>query len=125
MNIEEPKEKITDVIKSPDPDYDAIARNPKSEWNERMWIPDERFENRVQVRRSDDEIRRELAEIAATEAEEEFKGVEVRVAFGEVMLSGRVETEERLKRCYHIVGSVSGVQHIFNNIEVIERPGSV
>jgi hypothetical protein len=46
--MEKQKEEQQEPV--PDPDYKAISRNPKAEWNERMWTPEEELQRLHQVR---------------------------------------------------------------------------
>lgn len=102
-----------------DPDYRAISRNPKAEWNERMWTPDEGYEQRTRVQRPDEDIRGDIESGLDQFGLAAAARPTVIVKHGSVIISGEVSSEEELQRLHEVVDAVAGVQHIFDDLRVV------
>jgi osmotically-inducible protein OsmY len=75
-------------------------------------------------RRSDDRIREDVSDRLTDDAWLDAQGIEVAVSDAEVTLSGTVRSREDKKRAEAIAETVSGVDHVQNNLRLDRGTGA-
>lgn len=110
----DPENRILEDLPA-DPEYAAPAYDPAHDWNERMWSPDEGYELRTRIIRSDEEIELDIASSLSKRPER----IKVVVFKGTVAILGEVASQKDREQCYALVDAVPGVQHIFENLNIV------
>ena len=73
-------------------------------------------------KRSDERISDDVHERLADDSWLDASGIDVKVSGGEVTLSGTVDNRESKHRAERLVESISGVDHVQNNLRIMSSP---